>query len=47
MPFFLQEFTSHSEEMDSERVQEIMTGALKDVQWIVEKVHNLCMLLKC
>ncbi len=35
-----QEFASHSEEMDGERVGQIMQGAVKDVQWIVEPVTD-------
>ena len=33
----VQEFNSHSEELDKERVTQIMEGAVRDVQWLVNK----------
>ena len=38
-----QEYNTHSDENDPERVQQIIERAVKDVEWIVNQVyrHNL------
>ena len=38
----MQEFNTHSDENDPERVQQIIERAVKDVEWIVNQVHEQC-----
>ena len=35
---FRQEFASYSDESDPERVQQIIQQAMKDVEWVLQKV---------
>ena len=37
----LQEFNTHSDENDPDRVQQIIERAMKDVEWIVNQVDQL------
>ena len=36
-----QEFASHSDEADPERIEQIIKRALQDAEWIVQKVNQL------
>ena len=38
----LQGFTQHSDETDPERVKQIISRAVEDGKWIVEKVMTVC-----
>ena len=40
---YMQEFNTHSDENDPERVQQIIERAMKDVEWIVNQVHKQCL----
>lgn len=35
-----QEFTSYADETDPERVREIVAMAVKDAEWVLQKVRN-------
>lgn len=37
----LQEFASHADESDSERVQQIIERAVEDSKWVLNKVEQL------
>ena len=36
-----QEFASHSDEADPERIEQIIKRALQDAEWIVQKVNQI------
>lgn len=36
-----QEFNSHSEELDPARIKEIAEQAIKDLDWVVDKVNRV------
>ena len=38
--FVRQEFRSHSDEMDPERIKEIITRSLQDAEWILNKYKD-------
>jgi len=38
--FIRQEFRSHNDEMDPERVKEIITRSLQDADWIMDKYKD-------
>ena len=38
MSYLLQEYKSHAEESDPERIQQIIDRAVTDIDWIVERV---------